>query len=87
MPSSEFWLHHVEKQAVDLRPRWGYSTRIEGSYEGTRLERYDMIKKTLLALALLGMLIAAASCNTMRGLGRDVSIAGDAITEAAGGAP
>jgi predicted small secreted protein len=46
-----------------------------------------MIKKTLLAFTLLGILIAAASCNTMRGLGRDVSIAGDAITEAAGGAP
>jgi predicted small secreted protein len=46
-----------------------------------------MIKRMLLILALLGMLVAIASCNTVRGVGRDVSIAGEAITEAAGGGP
>jgi len=46
-----------------------------------------MTKKVLLALTLLGILVAVASCNTVRGIGRDVSIAGEAITEAAGGAP
>lgn len=46
-----------------------------------------MIKKIALVLSLIGMLIVAASCNTIRGAGRDISAAGEAIEEAAGGAP
>jgi predicted small secreted protein len=46
-----------------------------------------MIRKILLVFALAGMLIAAVSCNTVRGIGRDISEAGDALAGAAGGAP
>jgi predicted small secreted protein len=46
-----------------------------------------MIKKLVLVLSLIGVLMAAASCNTIRGAGRDISTAGEAIEEAAGGAP
>jgi len=46
-----------------------------------------MARRIALVLSLLVMLIAASSCNTIRGAGRDISNAGDAIEEAAGGAP
>ena len=46
-----------------------------------------MIKKTMLALVLVALLAALVGCNTSRGAGRDISAAGEAITEAAGGAP
>ena len=41
----------------------------------------------VLFLVLLGLSVASVGCNTFRGLGRDLSNAGDAITEAAGGTP
>ncbi len=44
-----------------------------------------MMRRVLLALALAGLLFAALGCNTMQGLGEDVSELGDALTEAAGG--
>lgn len=44
-----------------------------------------MIRKVLLVLALLGMALAAASCNTIQGVGRDISTAGEAISEAVSG--
>ena len=44
-----------------------------------------MIKKTMLALVLVALLAALVGCNTIRGAGRDISAAGEAITEAAGG--
>jgi predicted small secreted protein len=46
-----------------------------------------MVRKSILTLVLLGLLVASLGCNTFRGLGRDISNAGDAITQAAGGAP
>jgi predicted small secreted protein len=42
-----------------------------------------MIRKVLLILALLGMALAAVGCNTIQGAGRDISTAGEAISEAA----
>ena len=44
-----------------------------------------MVRRVLLALVLAGLLFAALGCNTMQGLGEDVSELGDALTEAAGG--
>jgi len=44
-----------------------------------------MMRRVLLALVLAGLLFAALGCNTMQGLGEDVSELGDALTEAAGG--
>ena len=46
-----------------------------------------MIKKMILALVLVALTSALVGCNTIRGAGRDISAAGEAITEAAGGAP
>jgi len=44
-----------------------------------------MVRRVLLALVLAGLLFAALGCNTMQGLGEDVSELGEALTEAAGG--
>ncbi len=44
-----------------------------------------MMRRVLLALVLAGLLFATLGCNTMRGLGEDVSELGEALTEAAGG--
>lgn len=41
-----------------------------------------MIKRILIGFVLLGVLFAAAGCNTVRGIGQDLTEAGDAITEA-----
>jgi predicted small secreted protein len=46
-------------------------------------EQATMIRKVLLVLALLGMALAATSCNTIQGAGRDIAAAGEAISEAA----
>ena len=43
-----------------------------------------MIRKTLLALFLAGLLFAALSCRTVEGLGQDISNAGHAVGEAIG---
>jgi predicted small secreted protein len=34
-------------------------------------------------LALVALVLALASCNTMRGLGQDMSAAGDAVSDTA----
>ncbi len=43
-----------------------------------------MTRKVVLVLVLLGMLVASAGCNTVRGIGRDISAVGDALSDAAG---
>lgn len=45
-----------------------------------------MIHRVLLAFALAGLLFAVLGCNTMRGLGEDISEMGNALSEAAGAA-
>ena len=37
-----------------------------------------MIRKTILALALGGMVLTTAACNTVKGLGRDIESVGEA---------
>jgi predicted small secreted protein len=46
-----------------------------------------MIRKTVLVLALLALVVSLVGCNTIRGAGRDIAAAGEAIAEAAGGNP
>jgi len=41
-----------------------------------------MIRKILFVLMLAGILLAAG-CNTIRGIGRDIAVVGDAIADAA----
>lgn len=42
-----------------------------------------MTKKSVLAAAMLSALALLAACNTVEGAGRDVSSAGDAVSNAA----
>jgi len=42
-----------------------------------------MIRRIILVLALTCVLIAAVGCNTVEGMGRDISDLGHAISEAA----
>lgn len=42
-----------------------------------------MIRKMMLVFVLLGLTAALVSCNTVRGIGRDISTAGEAISGAA----
>ena len=42
-----------------------------------------MIRKMLLTLALIGVLLTAFGCNTVAGLGRDISTVGNALSDAA----
>lgn len=44
-----------------------------------------MIRK-LFTLSLIGLGLATAACNTVAGAGRDVSSAGDAVSDAANSA-
>jgi predicted small secreted protein len=44
-----------------------------------------MLRKAVLLLALLVLTAASLGCNTIRGVGRDISAVGDALTDAAGG--
>ena len=37
-----------------------------------------MIRKTILALALGGVILSTAACNTVKGLGRDIESVGEA---------
>jgi len=37
-----------------------------------------MIRKTILALALGGLVLSTAACNTVKGLGRDIESVGEA---------
>ena len=46
-----------------------------------------MVKRILLGIILSGIILASASCNTIRGVGRDISRAGEAITDATSGMP
>lgn len=43
-----------------------------------------MTRKVVLVLVLLGMMVASVGCNTVRGIGRDISAVGDALSDAAG---
>jgi len=47
----------------------------------------DMLKKAVLLLVLAVLTIASFGCNTIRGVGRDISAVGDALSDAAGGNP
>ena len=62
---------------------------MEGSeeYHTKPLELRLMIKKILTGFVLLGVLLATAGCNTVRGIGLDLTEAGDAIVDATGGNP
>jgi predicted small secreted protein len=42
-----------------------------------------MIKKVLLVLALTGILFGAFGCNTVEGIGRDISALGTALADTA----
>jgi predicted small secreted protein len=46
-----------------------------------------MIKKAALLLVLLVLTTVSLGCNTIRGVGRDISAVGDALSDAAGGKP
>ena len=37
-----------------------------------------MLRKTVLALAALGVVLAASACNTVKGVGRDIESVGQA---------
>ena len=43
-----------------------------------------MTRKVVIVLVLLGMMVASVGCNTVRGIGRDISAVGDALSDAAG---
>lgn len=38
-----------------------------------------MIRKAVLALAVSGLVLAAAACNTVRGVGQDIESAANAV--------
>jgi predicted small secreted protein len=46
-----------------------------------------MIKKAVLLFVLMGLSAALVGCQTVAGIGRDISTAGELITEAAGENP
>jgi predicted small secreted protein len=37
-----------------------------------------MIRKSIIALAAIGIALTASACNTVKGLGRDIQSAGEA---------
>lgn len=37
-----------------------------------------MIRKSIIALAVIGIALTASACNTVKGLGRDIQSAGEA---------
>jgi len=41
-----------------------------------------MFRKTLIALALGGLVLASAACNTVRGVGRDLESAANSVDKA-----
>jgi predicted small secreted protein len=41
-----------------------------------------MIRKAVLALAVSGLMLAAAACNTVRGVGQDIESAANAVDRA-----
>lgn len=43
----------------------------------------NRIRRTCLAVLLLGACLAAAACNTVEGLGKDIKAGGQAIENAA----
>lgn len=43
-----------------------------------------MTRKIVLILVLIGLVATQVGCHTVQGLGRDISAAGEAISEAAG---
>ena len=44
-----------------------------------------MIRKVVLVLALVGMLLSAFGCNTVRGIGKDIASVGDALSDVGNG--
>ena len=42
-----------------------------------------MIRKVVMILILVGLVVTFVGCNTIEGMGRDISEAGEAISEAA----
>lgn len=42
----------------------------------------DMIRKAVLALAVSGLVLGAAACNTVRGVGQDIESAANAVDRA-----
>lgn len=42
-----------------------------------------MVRNILLGIVLFGIVLALASCNTVRGVGQDISRAGEVISDAA----
>jgi predicted small secreted protein len=44
-----------------------------------------MVRRILLGIVLSGMILALVGCNTIRGIGEDITQAGEAISEAADG--
>jgi predicted small secreted protein len=44
-----------------------------------------MVRKIGLAVVLLGLLCITFGCNTIRGMGEDISVVGESITRTAGG--
>ena len=76
------------RETVDRLTRTRLSCGLCWIREGCYVqEEQGMVRKAILLFVLLGLLVASLGCNTFRGLGRDISNAGDAITEAAGGTP
>ncbi|MGH6744161.1 hypothetical protein [Novosphingobium sp.] len=41
-----------------------------------------MIRKAVLALAVSGLVLSAAACNTVRGVGQDIESAANAVDRA-----
>lgn len=41
-----------------------------------------MLRKTILALAVAGLALTAAACNTVKGVGRDIESVGKAGSDA-----
>jgi predicted small secreted protein len=48
-------------------------------------EEFDMVRKIALSLVLAAILCLSFGCNTIQGLGEDISVAGASLTKAAGG--
>ncbi len=79
--------------ALPAAPPWGEPPQGNNRMEIRTIHRnmayrstgvWQMTRKVVLVLVLLGMLVASAGCNTVRGIGRDISAVGDALSDAAG---
>ncbi len=66
----------VKAYSLDLAG-WSGRVRIE-----TPLSKDEKMKKIALSLAALMTLVSVTACNTVEGVGEDVSATGDAVSEA-----